>query len=399
MNEINRNVIEILKVAMVEQKVDLSPNIEWDLVFQELKNQTVEGIPFDLVEKTITLDEQVKTIWRQLMYRKIGFWTQLMYEQEALIQLMKNNGIKIAILKGAAVAVYYPKPEYRTMGDIDFIVKSEDFQKTYQLMLKNGYKLLYDEEHVDYHYTLEKNGICFEIHKKPAGTPEGENGEYIVSLIEDGLDRCVEQELEQYHVPMLPTLQNGLVLLLHIVKHLRSGLGLRQILDWMMFVDKNLDDTTWYSEFQPILHKIKLEKVAMTVARMCQLHLGLRSEDITWCDSVEETICDDLLQYIMEQGNFGRKAKDENGVVRFLYRNKNVLDFIKTIQARGCNNWELAKKYKFFRNFAWLYQIVRYAKLALGRKNAVSSIQMELSKVRDRRKLFQELGMYNITDN
>ena len=52
-------------------------------------------------------------------------------------------------------------------------------------------------------------------------------------------------ELDDFLIPVLPSLQNGLVLMLHIVKHLKSGLGLRQIIDWMMYVDKQLDNEKW----------------------------------------------------------------------------------------------------------------------------------------------------------
>ena len=44
---------------------------------------------------------------------------------------------------------------------------------------------------------------------------------------------------------MFPPLENGLVLLGHINQHLEEGLGLRQILDWALYVDKALDDDAW----------------------------------------------------------------------------------------------------------------------------------------------------------
>ena len=104
---------------------------------------------------------------------------------------------------------------------------------------------------------------------------------------------------------MFPPLENGLVLLEHINQHLEEGLGLRQILDWALYVDKALDDDAWEYTFAPVVRRLGLERLAITVTRMCQLYLGLRS-DITWCASADEKVCDSLMNYIMEQGNFGR---------------------------------------------------------------------------------------------
>ena len=133
-------------------------------------------------------------------------------------------------------------------------------------------------------------------------------------------------------------MQNGIVLLLHVVQHLISGLGLRQIIDWMMFVNSELNDETWRLEFQPILRKIKLEKFAIILTRMCQLHLGLRTEDITWCHSADPLLCNKLLDHFMEKGNFGRKAAKNGKIVFILSANRTPLKFFKRLQDSGIYN-------------------------------------------------------------
>ena len=183
----------------------------------------------------------------------------------------------------------YPEPAYRTSGDVDFLVREADFQKAYELLKNNGYTLSYDEDHVDYHYTLKKENITFELHKYPAGLPDGESGKNLMGILNAGLSAVDTAEIEEYQVPVLPTVANGLVLLLHIRKHLTGGLGLRQIADWMMFVDKHLDDVAWESKFKSILSRSGLDTLAKTVTRMCQIHLGLRKE-ITWCADACEPV-------------------------------------------------------------------------------------------------------------
>lgn len=62
-------------------------------------------------------------------------------------------------------------------------------------------------------------------------------------------------------MPVLPPLENGLVLLAHVNQHLGSGLGLRQILDWQMFVDAHLTDELWERGFQHAAQQIGMEKL------------------------------------------------------------------------------------------------------------------------------------------
>lgn len=116
----------------------------------------------------------------------------------------------MAILKGCTVAIYYSDPQCRIMGDVDFLVPEDKFKRAYQLILDNGYILEADEDNVDYHYMLAKNNITFEIHRWPAGMMGGDT--YLYDLFQDGLKNVEKVELDDFMIPVLPSLQNGLVL-------------------------------------------------------------------------------------------------------------------------------------------------------------------------------------------
>ena len=321
-----------------------------------------------------------------------------MHEQELLIQLMRKNNINMVILKGAAAAIYYPRPDLRTMGDIDFLVNPKEFQKAYHILLENGYQLAYPEDTTPHHITLRKNNIVFEIHKSLsiiARNNAGKYGDYLQRLLIKGLSSIEQKKIENWEFPTLPRLQNGIVLLLHVVQHLNSGLGLRQIIDWMMFVNSELNDETWRLEFQPILRKIKLEKFAITLTRMCQLHLGLRTEDITWCHSADPLLCNKLLDHFMEKGNFGRKAAKNGKIVFILSANRTPLKFFKRLQDSGIHNWKLAKKYSILRPFAWIYQIFRYMRQGLDKKHPIQSLLNNWKKSKKQVDLLNELKLFD----
>lgn len=388
----NKLIFDLLQAALFQKEITLPENIDWSQILQEMKLQTIAGLPYEWLCNKNVLDEKTKRQWNQTVVFQMTFWVKLMQEQEALIQLMNENNIDMVILKGAAAAIYYPRPDLRAMGDIDFLVHPQEFEKTYHILLEHGYELAHPEGPINHHIVFKKHNIIFEFHNTLPTISKIKDGIQIQKLIINGLSHIEQRYIEHWQIPMLPRLQNGLVLLLHIVQHLKSGLGLRQIVDWMEFVDKELNDEIWRTEFQPILQTIKLEKFAMTLTRICQIHLGLTTENITWCHSINPSLCNELLKYFMEKGNFGRKVKEKG--VYVLSVDKNLLGFLKKLQHNGRINWKLTERYYILRPFAWIYQIGRYLKLGFHRKYPIRTFIKDLKKSRKRVQLFNELKLF-----
>ena len=94
--------------------------------------------------------------------------------------------------------------------------------------------------------------------------------------------------------PVLPWQQNGLELIWHIREHLYNGLGLRHIIDWMMFVHFFLRDTAQFNSFYKVLEGTGLYNLAKTITRLCQLYLGLEG-DFAWCLDIDANTCNELM--------------------------------------------------------------------------------------------------------
>ena len=109
-----------------------------------------------------------------------------------------------------------------------------------------------------------KNDIIVELHRSFAKLNNADHARYLDDLIITNINPTHE----------LPDPVNGLVILEHISQHLVNGLGLRQIIDWMMFTDKCLPDEKW-PEFREMAQKTGMEKLAVVVTRMCEIYLGL----------------------------------------------------------------------------------------------------------------------------
>lgn len=406
----NKLIFDLLQAALFQKDITLPNNIDWNQILQEMKIQTIAGLPYEWLCSRNVLDAKIKMYWNQIVVFQVSFWVKLMHEQELLIQLMRKNNINMVILKGAAAAIYYPRPDLRTMGDIDFLVNPKEFQKAYHILLENGYQLCDPEGDKDYHIAFKKNNVTFELHNTLPIIRSIKNAPFLQELIEDGLCHAEQKSIEQWNFPMLPRLQNGIILLLHIVQHIKRGLGLRQIVDWMIFVDKELNDEIWKSEFQPILQKIKLETFAITLTKMCQLYLGLKTENITWCHSADPLLCKELLNHFIEKGNFGRKAGKSGIVIYALSTEKKFSRFFKKLQRNGKNHWKLAKKHPILRPFAWLYLTCKYVQIlrpfswfyqtckciqhSSNKKHPLQLIKKEWKKIREKVQLFDALELF-----
>lgn len=117
-----------------------------------------------------------------------------------------------------------------------------------------------------------------------------------------------------YEFPMLPPTANGLVLLDHMKSHLKSGMGLRQIIDWMMYVNAKLHDDEWNGIFEKVVKEKGYCKFARVATKMCQKYIGLPYENIIWCHDADEVLCDRLMSIVMNSGNFGMKNGSGNSV-------------------------------------------------------------------------------------
>lgn len=411
----NRIIFKLLQLSLFseikspKEDIDFGEDIDWNSILEELKAHTIETIPCEVVIQNQKIPEAIRQEWMNLTLSQVSRWTRLMAAQDELIELMRKNDIEIAIIKGSAAAILYPQPEYRAMGDIDFVVKGEKFAQACQIMIDNGYEFAFGEEkgklHIEedrfVHAEMKKNGIVFEIHKDFVKMLNCEKEGRLSVLVKEGLEHIEINKLQEYEVPMFNKELNGLVFLRHIIHHLGKkghGLGLRQLLDWMMFVEKYVDDDYWKNDFEVIVTEAGLKTTAITFTRMCQMYLGLREENITWCMGADSELCEEWLKTIMGMGNFGRKREDKDLGVHFIVRNKNIFTFLKSLQARGEINWNLVGKRSVRKPFAWLYQIFLYFKKAFGRKSPIKTLKDDFSRSKKMKDMIDRLEIECATD-
>lgn len=388
LNHIQHTILTLLRSSFWGEHCTFSPETNWTEVWQELRIQTVDGL---VIEQLIQQDSTRKGMYLQTISKKLSFWYTLMSVQQEVCTLLQKHDIPCAVLKGSAAAIYYSQPTYRTMGDIDLIVHPEQYKTANNILKNAGY------EHLDAdnfrHSIWRHQGVLVELHRCFSVIRSDIISHPLDQFIYHGLGHVKGTMLEGFSFPLLPKLENGLVLLYHISQHMEHGLGLRQIIDWMFYVNKELDDSFWHSEFQAVAKELGLDTLAVTVTKMCQMYLGLR-KSLTWCKDAEENLCHDLMVYILAQGNFGRKkGVEHNHVIVILNSIQTIPALFKRLQSRGLRNWETAQKHAYLKPFAWIYQGSRYAIRGLKREQAFQSLWTDAKESRQKDLFLNQLGV------
>lgn len=190
--------------------------------------------------------------------------------------------------------------------------------------------------------------------------------------------------------PILPPVANGLVLLAHIVFHLSAGLGFRQVIDWMMFVSREADDSFWNHYFKKAAEETGLDVIAITATKLCQQYLGLPNS-ISWCKTADDNLCDQLFESLLSSGNFGRKRGTGTVVEDVITKIKrNGLGYLQTT---GEYNWEAYHRHKWLKPFAWMYQVLRYINKGLQTRRGVKTLKEDVKRGQQRTDLLKQLKL------
>ena len=376
MNKAEQILLQAIQKSLWNRNITFSPDIDWDAALQEAADQAVLGIVIGFAPTEIQKE------WKGRASAEMAHFIRILHSQGQLYMLLRDNGIPVVILKGTAAAIYYPNPSQRSMGDIDFLVPSEHFEQAKELLEQNGYTIK-DDPRVPRHIHVDKEGIIYELHR--FFSYEGIDLERFVN---DGFRNIEYRSICGIDFPMLPKLANGLVLLGHVAQHLKSGVGLRQVIDWMMYVSCELNDSFWNDSFCIAAREVGVDTVAIVITRMCQVYLGL-SEEIQWCKEGDIDLCSELMDSLLSSGNFDRKRGRGAAVetVRSMIAREGLFRHLQTV---GEYNWKAYHKHKWLKPLAWIYQIGRYAKQGFHAKRG-THLREDLARGKRRSNMINQL--------
>lgn len=194
-------------------------SFDWKKIYDIAYINNVVGIIGNEIKK-LPLEQQpdgeIKKLFKRHIAASIFKYDTKVELQQKLKAIFTENNIDYLLVKGAAIACYYPVPELRTSGDIDVIVREEQFEKVYDVINDLECENI---TYLPFVIECEIDGVTVEIHK--GADVFGNYFDDIFALADNnGCEYC----LDNYH--------QMLYVFLHLTKHLRSnGAGIRMLMD------------------------------------------------------------------------------------------------------------------------------------------------------------------------
>lgn len=317
------------------------------------------------------------------------------FEHVRICNIMQKADIPCTILKGFASALYYSDALMRSMGDVDFLVDTDNFEKANEILMQNGY-VTSGKNHDVHDIYLGKICRC-EMHFQPSGIPHGKAGVKVRKYLDDISEKAetVQTELGAITVPC--SFHHGLIILLHMCHHLTGdGLGLRHLCDWAVFIN-SLGEKKFLDTFEKTFKDIGLWEFAKTMTFISCKYLGLKG--MQWAQSADEKLADYILIDIIIGGNFGQKNADRSHE-SLLISSKNekkvsmLHQFFISANSIVYKNWKAARKFKILLPFGWIFFGGRYIIRSLFGKRPKIRPNKVAKEASERMDIYAELRLF-----
>lgn len=393
-------LLGVLSQVLSGTEYKIPADTDWAELFAESRAQAVIPIMFSGISQYCT-DEAIRQTWRTYTMRSLQKSRRIQLCHNYLHQLMTNNGIPYTIIKGCASANDYPDPLMRAMGDVDFLVPKEHWEHAVEVMQNEGF-ISRKEGHA-FHLGFEKPGFPSEIemHHDPFGIAKL-NMPALTEIIPEVVSKSVEVNIGDITFRMPDPFCHGTVLLLHALRHLRSsGIGVRHLCDWAMFI-RNFNEDEFVCIFKERYEKLKIWKLAQVFSATAHRYLGVPYQ--SWMDGADAEDSLMLMLDILNGGNFGRGSGLRDAQNRFIFNKgkgweastKNgKVQLIRNLNAAALERYPRLMKIKILRPFGCVLIAVCYLfRVLTGKRRMLPKDTMQMADMR--RKLYQKIGVIEV---
>lgn len=359
MNRLGNIFFTLLRSAIWDKAAKL-PYVptekEWNDIYTISKEQTVTGILLDAISKLpATHKPPRKLILEWIAVQKFIEKSNISMNKELkhLYNELSKVGVCTYLLKGQGVAQLYPIPQHRVCGDIDLYFDTDDFEKAIKFFTSQGCEI--EDTPGSSHAETDYHGIKIELHRKSATFYNDKLQKRYNEISLDVIGNTRETVLiEESEINVFPPALNALQLLSHMLRHiLFSGLGMRQICDWVLFIYKHQKDID-REEFISCMKELQLLATYKAITAMAIDYLGLPEEcAICDIDKNDRKMAKKILSLIMEYGNFGHYGEHTSTRTKleylkaYVWKVKNCFRFRKlSVEAWSYPIWQLHSVFK-----------------------------------------------------
>lgn len=340
-----RTLLSVLKAGLW----NLSPEIpedfsDWSSFIRLAKHQSVLGV----VAKTLLSERSIlQRLPNELRLKLKSFIVSNVltsnHLEDVLVKVLtelNDAEVPAVLLKGVGLAKCYPLPDLRQCGDIDLYVAPESGHKAHAV-LSTVASRIDDERYVDCgkHFTAKYDDIEIEIHRHISTHVLRKYREIYSTFAQSGLTRnldTIDVRGRTVHTPEVTF--NSYYVFEHLFEHfLTSGVGLRQLCDWMLLLHVNKDRID-RSRLGYMIESLDMMAPWQTFGAILVNYMGLPSEEFPFYRSDIDP--SPVFRFILDDGNFGKTSK--------YYTNSSSNFIIKKLKSLG---WHISRGSKMISLF------------------------------------------------
>lgn len=342
-------------------------------------------------------DPQLLPFLRKQCWQEIALYTKRAELLKLLLEELDKNGIDCILFKGFVVREYYSVPELRTFGDIDFVIRKEDREKSDQLMKRLGYE---PRDTWEPAYSYLKGTEYYEIHTSVMEIDVSDKADYPAYFSHIWEHVQPSAAMGKPHILEFTPEFHFLYLLTHIAKHISSsGAGIRMYLDIAFFL-KHFGDRLDWQWIAEELKTLRFEDFSNVVLTAVEQWFGVKSPlPLT---PISAQVLEDFLEFTMEGGIYGRAGRDKSIVfLKQQGRNEEDVSRLKTLLYHAFppanaiqNRYPYLQKHRILLPVAWVHRLAgsrkEWGRFADNTKNILTADEEAVLKLK---RIYKEIGL------
>ncbi len=245
--------------------------------------------------------EETNNKYYALVMQSLANNERRMFFLSKLSKELNLAGIGHCIMKGISLASFYPMPELRISGDVDILIDPADEKKVMSFMEERNFVVTEREENAQNFTAKHPKAGLFEIHVKLF---DSEFDKYVLKGkfgVKESYDVMTTPDGSSFNILGK---NDGLYFAAsHMIKHfVKDGLGLRQISDWLLYVEKYRNEVDMEG-FNSVIHELGFEKFINAIYSIGNEYFKMDFE-------AEYESPEDILSDMDEGGSFGHNDID-----------------------------------------------------------------------------------------
>lgn len=249
-----------------------------------------------------------------------------------LVETLGKAGINTLLVKGQGIAQCYEKPLWRTNGDVDLYLSTDNYEKAKAYLIPKA-QTVETEDKKRLHLGMTIEGWLVELH----GTMHTSlsrrrnrmSDEVYDSIFYHGNVRGWNNNGVQVSLPAPD--EDVIIIFNHFISHFYlEGVGLRQICYWCRLL-YTYRESVDYGLLESRIRRMGLMTEWKAFAVIAVEYLGMPEEAMPMYDGRFKAKGEKVLGYVMKSGNFGHN-KDNSYRGRYSVGMVNIITFFRRIK-------------------------------------------------------------------